>query len=118
MSVGLYLDDDTGITDLVEQAEIRGLRVWRSDDVGMRGKPDIEHLRFAASNDLALVTCNRRDFLRLHAQFLQSNEPHAGIMIVSQQIPKGVRIRGLLLFAEIASASDVQNRLEHLKEWL
>ena len=62
MSVTSYLDDDTGIPELVAQARPRGLLVVRSDDVGMRGKSDREHLEYAAENKLVLITCNRGDF--------------------------------------------------------
>jgi predicted nuclease of predicted toxin-antitoxin system len=41
--------------------------------------PDDEVLAFATENDRAVVTQNRRDFIRLH--FLQPN--HAGIIVCS-----------------------------------
>ena len=117
MTIDLYLDDDTGMPELSAQASRSGCRVVRSDDVGMRGRPDIDHLRFASANGLVLVTCNRRDFLDLHWRFLERPEPHAGIVIVSQTLPKGERIRLLLSFARLAVPRDMANNLELLKDW-
>jgi hypothetical protein len=117
VSVGLYLDDDTGIRDLIRQAAALGETVVRSDDLGARGREDVAHLRLAASNALVLVTCNRRDFLPLHWRFLETGEPHAGIMVVSQGLPKGERIRVLLEFCQIATPADMANRLESLDDW-
>ena len=61
MSVRLYLDDDSGLLALISQARQEGLTVVRSDDVGMRGASDAEHLRYAAATGLVLVTCNWRE---------------------------------------------------------
>ncbi len=118
MSFGLYLDDDTGMPELTEQARSLGLRAFRSDDLGMRGSTDVEHLMRATEERPTLVTCNRRDFLALHWDFLARAEQHAGIIIVGQDIRKGERIRILLAFAQIANDDDVLNRLHFLKDWL
>lgn len=117
MTLGLYTDDDTGIIGLAEQAREIGALVVRSDQAGMRGRPDIDHLRHATEAGLALVTCNRRDFLALHWDFLGRGEPHAGIIIVNQDIPKGERIRRLLYLSAIAESADLANSLEFLSDW-
>jgi hypothetical protein len=67
---------------------------------------------------MVLVTCNRRDFLALHWQFLETDEPHSGIIVVHQEIPKSERIRVLLAFSRLASPEDMQSRVEALKDWL
>ena len=110
MSVSSSLDDDTGILELVAQAVQRGLIVVRSDDAGVRGKTDSEHLEYAASHALTLVTCNRRDFLALHWDYLKGM-PHSGIVIVNQHIPRGERVRLLLLPCAIASPEDLNTKV-------
>ena len=117
MTLNLYTDDDTGMLGLAEQAELLGCRVVRSDEAGMRGRPDAEHLRYAAANGLALVTCNRRDYLALHWDFLARAERHAGIIIIHQALPKGARIRRLLAPWSGAEASDLTNTVEFLAHW-
>jgi predicted nuclease of predicted toxin-antitoxin system len=44
--------------------------------------PDIEVLQYATSLDRAVLTLNRRDFIRLHSQLLQ----HEGIVICRSSI--------------------------------
>lgn len=115
---GLYMDDDTGIRELTEQASQLGIPAPRSDDLGMRGRTDIEHLRRAPSEGLVLVTCNRRDFLALHWDFLTRSEQHSGIVVIDQEISKGERIRALLAFVQVATPKDVVGKVLFLKVWL
>jgi hypothetical protein len=117
LSAGGYLDDDTGIPELTQQAAARGLRIVRSDDVGMRGKDDEEHLVWAAANRLALVTCNRRDYFELHWRWLQEGREHAGIVIVNANLRRSERIRRLLMLFEIAQPADLAGCLEFLSDW-
>lgn len=117
MSVGLYLDDDTGIIALQAQARRAGLTVVRSDDVGMRGASDDRHLDYAETHRLVLVTCNRRDFLALHYARMVEDREHSGLILVHQDIPTGERIRRLLFIAAVADLPDFRNRFEWLKDW-
>jgi len=57
VSAALYLDDDTGIRALLSQARQAGLAIVRSDDLGMRGAKDDEHLKFATTRGMILVSC-------------------------------------------------------------
>ena len=118
MSVGLYLDDDSGLLALAAQARRLGLVVVRSDDAGMRGASDADHLRFASSRGLVMVTCNWRDYLALHEGWIERQESHAGIFLVNQWIPPGERIRLFLFIAREAEPSEFVNRVEWLKDWL
>ena len=118
MSVRLYLDDDSGLLALISQARQEGLTVVRSDDVGMRGASDAEHLRYAAANGLVLVTCNWRDFMRLHHEWTARGELHRGIFLVNQWIPPGERIRLFLHIAREASPDEFVGKAEWLKDWL
>lgn len=44
--------------------------------------PDNEVLKFATEQNRAVITENRRDFVRLHQQFLD----HAGIVVCSKNL--------------------------------
>src|ERR1043165_1184683 len=112
------MDDDTGIRELTEQARPLVIFAPRSDELVMRGLSVIEHLRRATSEALTRVTCNRRDFLALHWDFLARSEAHYGIIVVDKEIPKGERIRALLAFAELAGPEDVIGKVHFLKDWL
>ena len=56
-----------------------GHDVLTSSDAGKANDaiPDEEVLRFAVGNDRAVITHNRRDFLRLHGR----NPDHEGILV-------------------------------------
>lgn len=78
---------------------LRGLGhdVLTTRDVGRSGKgvPDSEVLHFAASEGRAVVTINRRDFIRLH----QQDTRHAGIVVCSEDADfsgQGQRIHAAL----------------------
>lgn len=83
----------------------------------MRGARDDLHLDFATARGLVLVTCNRRDFLRLHYDSMEAGREHAGIILIHQEIPPGERIRRLLIVASLAEPSDMSSRVEWLKDW-
>ena len=67
---------------VVEELRRLGHDVLTTHDAGRSGKavPDSEVLRFAASEGRAVVTINRRDFIRLH----QQDSRHAGIIVCSE----------------------------------
>ena len=101
----------------VQQARAKNHQAMRSDDVGMRGRTDLEHLEYAAEKGLVLVTCNRRDFQGLHLYWLSQGRAHSGIIIVDQRLSLGERIRVLLWLAQAGTAEDFANRFEFLDEW-
>lgn len=51
-------------------------------EIGRRGLPDDEQLRWAARERRIPVTRNRDDFIEWTTAFFQRGEPHAGILIV------------------------------------
>lgn len=59
-----------------------GHDVLTTHDAGRSGKavPDSEVLSFAVSEDRAVMTINRRDFIHLH----QRDSRHAGIIVCSE----------------------------------
>lgn len=83
----------------------------------MRGESDGAHLEFAAAHELMLVSCNRRDFQRLHLEWIAAGRTHSGIMIVNQRLSRGERIRVLLWLAEAAGPGDFVGRFEFLEDW-
>jgi len=67
---------------VVETLRRLGHDVLTAHDTGRSGKglPDSDVLRFAVSQGRAVVTINRRDFIRLHKQ----GSTHAGIIVCSE----------------------------------
>lgn len=83
----------------------------------MRGAADVAHLAYAADAGLALVTCNRRDFMALHWEWMTAGRTHAGIIIADQAMGPGERVRRLVALSAVANPSDLGNRLEFLIDW-
>ena len=83
----------------------------------MRGASDDEHLKFASAKNMVLASCNWRDFQTLHGAWLERGQNHAGILLVSQWIPPGERIRILLFIASAGEPGDFANQLVWLKDW-
>lgn len=105
----VYLDEN------VHGAVASGLR-WRGYDVvttidaGRSGTSDDDQLRFAAAERRVLVTFDRGDFARLHAEYLASGRSHAGI-VVSRQGAAGPVVRALAELLGGRDASELENAI-------
>ena len=66
----------------------------------LREMPDEELLRCAHANGRVLVTENVRDFLPIHARFLNHGELHSGLVLTSvRKFPRTAAGFGLLIGA-------------------
>ncbi len=59
-----------------------GLDMVSVQEMGRRGEPDDEHLRWAAREGRIVVTRNRDDYIEWTIAFFQRAEPHAGVLII------------------------------------
>lgn len=77
----LYADEDFDFP-VVEHLRRLGHDVLTSREAGHAGQKiaDAEVLTFAIANGRAVVTFNRRDFIRLHRQV----RPHRGIIVCTR----------------------------------
>jgi hypothetical protein len=82
VALNLYLDDCSNSKRLAELLKQAGHRVVRPTDDGveLRGEADHTHFRYAAENDLTIITKNPKDFETLH----NSDPLHSGILAVYQ----------------------------------
>jgi hypothetical protein len=74
----LYADENFPLP-VVEELRRLGHDVLTAVDAGQAGRaiPDDQVLKFAISEDRAILTLNRRHFVRLHAQINQ----HSGVIV-------------------------------------
>ena len=114
--IRLYLDEDAQRNSLIRALRARQFDVLTASEAGQVGVSDAEQLAFASSQDRAIFTFNRGDFVRLHVDYLRQNRSHAGI-IVSDQLEIGIVIRRLLKLLDARSAEDLPNWLEFLSNW-
>ncbi len=78
MSARLYSNENFPLP-VVEALRLLGYDVLTTRDAGKanEGIPDDEVLEFACQQDRAVITHNRKDFIRLH----QTRTDHSGIIV-------------------------------------
>ena len=112
MKLSLYLDEDTIARALIAGLRARGADVQTVVEAGLRGKDDSIHLQWAAAHNRTLYTFNVSDFCKLHRDYLENGQEHAGIIVVPRQRYKvKQQIRLLLNVLKTKSAEDMRNHL-------
>ena len=81
----VYLDDNLDSNALIGLLQQSGHEAVSPRTVGNRGVVDEEHLRYASSNSLVIITANALDFLELHEQWRMQQQQHSGILIVFRE---------------------------------
>lgn len=114
--IRLYLDEDAQQASLVRALRARRVDVQTAQEAGLVGVADEAQLAHAAEQERVIVTFNRGDFVKLHIDYLERGQSHAGI-VVSDQLPVGVLLRRLLKLLDARNADEMQNWLEFLSNW-
>ncbi|AFZ49236.1 DUF5615 family PIN-like protein [Dactylococcopsis salina] len=83
--LSLYFDEDSMDQALIIALRARGVDVISAADAEMLGVSDLEQLDYAKSQKRVLFSFNRRDFYRLHGQYLAKGKSHQGIILAKQQ---------------------------------
>ena len=78
----LYADENFDLP-VVEELRLFGHDVLTVQETGQQGSPDPKILAYATTLGRAVLTLNRRHFVRLHAQ----NPSHRGIIVCSNDDP-------------------------------
>lgn len=85
MSLSLYIDEDAMASAMVAGLRRAGVDVLTADEAGNRGIADEAHLAFAAAQKRLLYSFNRRDFARIHAEWLRRGAAHPGIILLTDR---------------------------------
>ena len=97
MPFAIYSDEDTSPHRLTKALREAGYDCLSAVEAGRGGYPDDEQLQFAAESGRAILTSNRKDFMRLHTEWMEAVRHHAGIIIVTHAlIAPGVLMSKLL----------------------
>lgn len=80
--LGFFIDEDLppAIAEILRTAGISATSVVHEKRQGLS---DAEHLRYAASQQLVLVTANIADYVELARQWAARGDEHAGLVLVS-----------------------------------
>lgn len=115
MPLPLYMDNDSANRALVHELRRAGLDVLTSREAGRERASDVEQLEFATTERRVLYTGNRRDFARIHAEWMAANRTHAGIVTrARQRLPVGRQVSGLLRICSELEAAGAMNRFTYL----
>lgn len=115
MSLRLYMDQDSLDFDVIAGLRMANIDVLSSQDARMQRATDEQQLTFATVQGRVLYTANRRDFARLHAEWLASGRHHAGIVLrARQQVGVRWQIKALVAPSNLLTAERWIDRLEYL----
>src|SRR3954464_9900462 len=107
----LYVDEDAMSQRLVAALRTRGMDVQTALDAGMIGRPDEEHLRYAAQQGRVLYSFNTADYYSLHTSFLNQGLTHTGIILAQQnRYSIGEQMRRLLKLVAARSAVEMKDQ--------
>ena len=115
MRFKVYLDEDIP-GSLAKALRNRGIDVQTTSDAGNLGRTDEEQLDFAIRNKRVLFTCNKKDFILLHREYVSLSKVHFGIVLVTQD-QVGIILKSILKLHAEVSLDDMLNRLEFLSSW-
>ena len=97
---------------LVVALRARGADVRTVVEADLQGKDDRSQLEWAAANGRTIYTFNVSDFCRLHSEYMERGQGHAGIIVVPRQrYTVKQQIRLLLNLLKTESAEDMRNRV-------
>ena len=113
--VKLYLDEDVNINLAVRLGRY-GYNVVTTLEVGNLGNPDEKQLEYAANNGRVILTHNRRDFRRLHRDWIRRAQHHCGV-IVSVHINLEELERRMLNLLRSVSAEQARDMLFSLSDF-
>lgn len=113
--VRLYVDEDAAEHADIQGLRARGIDVLTTIEANRCETDDEEQLAFAHAQSRAIYTFNVADFARLHQQYLQQSQRHAGIIVIPEQhYSIGEKIRRLAQLVRTVSAEEMENRMEFL----
>ncbi len=117
--IHVYLDEDSVEKSLVAAFRNAGLDVVTVTEVDRQSCSDEQQLIWATEQGRAIYSYNRRDFCRLHSEFLAADRNHAGIVLLQQQrYSIGQQLRGVLKLIATMSAEDMVNQLVFLSAYI
>jgi predicted nuclease of predicted toxin-antitoxin system len=115
----LYLDDDID-HHLARLLRARGVDAICTIEAGTVGRPDQEHLAFAAAQGRVLVSYNFHDYLPIAETWFTAGSGHAGIILSYRQFRRdqlGEAIHLLLRLLSTVPADELRNTVRFLDEF-
>ncbi|MDF0555428.1 DUF5615 family PIN-like protein [Kamptonema sp. UHCC 0994] len=115
--IRLYLDEDSRSKKLLQALQSRGVDIITVAETGMLSRSDEDQLIWAFANQRVIYSFNTRDFYRIHTNWLERGDSHAGIILGQQNYSVGEQMRRLLSLISAKSGTEMQNQIEFLSAW-
>jgi predicted nuclease of predicted toxin-antitoxin system len=117
--IAIYTDEDIS-SELAPMLRERGFEAQSALEAEMIAAEDGEQLAFASARDMAILTSNVADFVRLAHEYALAGRPHAGIIISSEQFSRrrmGDLLRMILRLLNTLSADELRNNVVYLQNF-
>jgi len=109
VSSTVYLDEDVSVV-VAAFLRARGFHAVTARESGQLGRTDAGQLAFGTAAGYVLLTHNRVHFERLHHEWLEVGERHAGIIIARRRPPTDLAARVGRLLTRVP-ADNLKNQL-------
>ncbi len=111
--IRLYLDEDVSVL-VAQLLRPHGFEVCTTLDAHNLGNSDAAQLRYAAEHHCTLLTHNRIDYERLHAEGLRDLRPNAGILIANRRASDFDLARRIMAVLNRFTPEEIANHLLYL----
>jgi hypothetical protein len=99
--------------EIARRLRAAGVDAVSSHETGMDTQDDYAQMQFAVLQNRALVTINKKDFIRIHAQYKANGWQHWGI-ILTKDVDVVVIHRRLLKLVGALQADELKNKVLRL----
>ena len=104
-------------SDLLTALRRRNVDVVSTGEAQMLSRSDEQQLQWAFKHQRVIYSFNVRDFYRIHTNWIEKRQNHAGIILGIQNYSIGEQMRRLLRIIASKSTEDMKNQVEFLSAW-
>jgi hypothetical protein len=114
-NVRLYMDEDASEHAVIVGLRARSIDLLTTAEANRLGMSDADQLAFAREQGRAIYTFNASDFSRLHREYLEQGDSHAGIIVIPEQrYSIGEKVRRIAALVHSATAESMKDHIEFL----
>ncbi len=113
--IKLYLNENLS-AEIAQRLTVSGFDAISSHEVGMDTEDDEKQIAYAVSQERAIVTINKKDFIVIHNEYLQMGKAHFGI-ILSTDEDHWVIYRRLLKLLAFLDLDEMRNEIRWLNDF-
>lgn len=111
--IHLYFDEDVSVF-VAELLRSHGFDVLTTRGAKQLGNSDATQLQYAVEHQRTMLTHNRIDFELLHAEALETQQSHAGILVANRRASDFELARRVMTLLNRFTADEVVNQLLYL----